>query len=150
MSRAPTYRDVEPVRELVTEEEAGECLYELDRTIHDFAEFQYRKRVADLAAKRVYASLYSTARASSHQGRVLEVENSQGYLLAAEQAARAERDLTKLKHAQELWRLKVDLWRTISANKRERDKLESQGGGSGYGQRQHYNRNYYEGADDAS
>lgn len=123
MSRAPTYADVKPVRELVTEEEAGECLAELDRTVHFFADLQYEKKVSDLALKRVFARLWHEARGNSKE-REMAVHNSIHFELASVQALRAERALADLKSQMEIWEMKVQLWRTISANRRERDKLE--------------------------
>lgn len=126
--RRPTYDDVKPVLEIVTDEEAGEAKANWDSTIHDYAYALRRKRLCELAVKRVYATLYSQSAETSHERRKLDVEGSVHYKLASEAAVNAEVDFAVINEQRENWKVTIDLWRTVSANRRERDHQENNRG----------------------
>jgi hypothetical protein len=115
---APGYDAVRPVRELVTDTEAGEALHFLATSAHKIAELQSDRDYFEymIAAAEAVGALYSTETAVDK--RKWEARTSANYLNQMKQWRESAREFLALKAKREAAALKVDVWRTIQANKR--------------------------------
>jgi hypothetical protein len=123
-ARAPRYQDVEPVRDLVTDEECYEAMQLLDSIAHDYAvaiaaadRAAYQLRMAEAAGVMV-------SEQKSDARRQAESRVSAAYSRAVDVQYRAQLRAEELKAQRAAAQLKIEVWRTIHADKRSRDVAE--------------------------
>lgn len=125
MSRQPSYRDVQPIRDLVTDEEMYEAMQYLDLVAHDFAEAtadfdrsEYRVKMAEAAGvivsdEKNAARQQADARTSPHYGRAVDARYDAQLRLEEFKAKRAAAEI------------KIGVWRTLHADRRLREIPEA-------------------------
>ena len=122
--RTPSYRDVKPVTDLVTDDECFAAMQYLDETAHDLAKAQSDADYLEymISAAEAVAALYSDER--SVDKRKWDARASPSYLQRLEEWRDAKRTFLALRAKHEAAKLKVEVWRTIHADKRARDVPE--------------------------
>lgn len=128
--RRPSYRDVRPVRPLVSEDEAWEAKAYLDETAHDFAVAYADVDFETYMLRQIEAMgvVYSDAKASA--ARLYESRCSEAYGKQIERVRKAQLAFKELEAKRTAATLKIEVWRTVSANSRVRDALEASEPGS--------------------
>lgn len=121
--RTPSGRDVRPVRDLVTDEEAAEALVYIDTIPHDYA-IAYARQDLELHRLRATESvgaLYSNETANDR--RLWDARSGDGYMKQAQRLFQAQVAFQEIKAKRDAAMLKVELYRTIRADKRARDVM---------------------------
>lgn len=121
--RTPSRRDVEPVRDLVTTEEAYEAMVYLDTIPHDYAIAYARQdlELHRLRATEAVGALYSNETANDR--RMWDARSSDGYLKQADRLFKAQVAFKEIQAKRDAALLKVEVYRTIRADKRARDVM---------------------------
>lgn len=121
MSRRPSYDDVQPVRDLVDDEEMYEAMQFLDGIAHDYAvatadfdRCDYRVRMAEAAG-------VITSEEKSAVRQQADARTSPHYLRSVEARYEAQMRLEEIKARRMTAQLKIEVWRTIHADKRIRE-----------------------------
>jgi hypothetical protein len=114
------YGDVKPVRDLVTDAECYAAMQFLDQTAHEIGAMQADAEHSEymIGAAEAVSALYSDER--SVEKRKWEARSSPSYLKRLEEWRDAKREFLALKARREAAGLKVEVWRTIHADKRAR------------------------------
>jgi hypothetical protein len=123
-ARSPRYRDVEPITDLVTDEECYEAMQFADHIAHDYA---VAIAAADRAAYRlrmIEAAGVMVSTQKSDARRQAEARISNAFAKAVEEQYDAQVLAEELKAKRAAAQQKVDVWRTIHADKRQRDVAE--------------------------
>lgn len=120
--RRPTHRDVEPVRDLVTDEEAHEAMQLLDTTHFKVSKLQTDREYYAfmIGAAEAVGGLHSDERSADK--RKWEARTSQHYLDQITAWREATQNFLELKARREGASLKIEVWRTIRADKRARQE----------------------------
>jgi hypothetical protein len=122
--RTPSHCDVQPITDLVTDEEAYEAMQFLDQVAHDFAvayaEADYRAYL--LKQVEAVGALLSDEKANDR--RLWEARQSVPYTNAILEVRQAQLAFMEIKARREAAQLKIEVWRTIHADKRGRDVPE--------------------------
>lgn len=118
------YSDVAPVRDLVTDAECYEAMQFLDESAHRIGVMQADTEYSEymIGAAEAVSGLYSDER--SAERRKWEARASPSYLKRLEDWRDAKREFLALKARREAANLKIEVWRTIHADKRSRDVVE--------------------------
>lgn len=124
MNHAPAYRDVRPVRELVTDDEAWEAKVFLDETTHDIAEAQTDAEYAEYMIGVAEATGATLSDETSVDKKKWDARTSSTYAKQVKLWREARFAFLKLKARRDAAQLKVELWRTIRADKRAREVQE--------------------------
>src|SRR3954468_17811671 len=110
--RRPTYQDVQPVRDLVTDEEAYEAMQYMDNSAHDFgvaiAHFEY----ADYQVKMAEAAGVLVSSETSDAKRQADARTSPQYEKAIKARYKAQLKREEMKAKREAAQIKVEVWRT--------------------------------------
>jgi hypothetical protein len=122
--RTPRYEDVQPVKDLVTNEEMYEAMVYMDQSPHDYAEAvadaeyaAYKIRMAEAVG-----ILVSGERNAARQQA--DARTSQAYANAVEDNRRAQMQAEMMKARRAAAQLKIEVWRTLRADQRARDVSE--------------------------
>jgi hypothetical protein len=124
MSRTPTYRDVQPITDLVTDEEAYEAMLYLDSVAHDFAIAQANADYAEYSVQIAEATGAVMSDETSADKRKYEARTSPLYKKKLDTWRRSKITYLEIKAKREAAQTKIDVWRTIHADKRLRDVTE--------------------------
>jgi hypothetical protein len=118
----PSHRDVQPVRDLVTDEEAHEAMHLLDTTYAKVAKLQTDREYYAymIGAAEAVGGLHSDERSADK--RKWEARSGQYYLDQIKAWREATQAFFELKARREGATLKIDIWRTIHADKRARQE----------------------------
>jgi hypothetical protein len=131
--RTPTYRDVQPVRDLVTEDEAYEAMVYLDTIPHDYAiayaDIDYENYM--MRSIEAVGALYSTETANDR--RLWDARQSDAYAKHAKRVRDAQVRFKEIEARRAAAILKIEVYRTIRADKRAREVQEGREADRGRG-----------------
>ena len=123
--RRPGLRDVQPVKDLVTYEEAMEAKVYLDEIAHDWAEayadvdyYTYLLRQTEALGAQM-----SDERAAN--AKLWDARTSEAYTNAVRRLRDAQTDMKLIEHRRQAALLKLELYRTIRADKRAREIIDN-------------------------
>lgn len=130
MSRQPGYRDVRPITDLVTDEDCYEAMKFLDTIAHDFAsayaQVDYRtymlRQVEAVGAITIETD--DNGKRLSNDARVWHSRSVPAYTRAIEALRDAQMRFKEIDAKRAAAQLKIEVWRTIHADKRSRDVPE--------------------------
>jgi hypothetical protein len=122
--RTPTYRDVEPVRDLVTEEEAFEAMAYLDTVPHDYAEAYADVDYENYMMRSIEAVGALFSQETSNDRRLWEARQSDAYATHAKRVRAAQVRWKEIEAKRAAAILKIEVYRTIRADKRAREVQE--------------------------
>lgn len=116
----PSYRDVRPVRDLVSDEQCYQAMQFLDESAHDFgvAKAQVEYLTYMIGVTEALGAQLSDER--SVDKRKWDARTAQPYIDRVEALRQARMTFEELAAKREAAKLKVELARTIHADKRER------------------------------
>lgn len=126
MGRNPTYRDVQPVRDLVTEEDAMEAMAWLDSSPHESAEAFAAVDLHIALLRRAEADAALASAEKSNDRKLWEARTSNDYREAAFRLRDAQSTWKEMDLRRQVAMLKIELYRTICADKRQRQAQESE------------------------
>lgn len=118
----PSHRDVRPVRDLVTDEDAHEAMQLLETTAFDVAKLQTDREYYAymIGAAEAVGGLHSDERSADK--RKWEARSGQYYLDQIKFWREATQKFLELKARRDAAILKIEVWRTIRADKRARQE----------------------------
>lgn len=118
--RRPGYRDVAPIRDLVSDEEAYEAMQYLDQVAHNFAEAQANADYEEYMLGVAEATGGMLSDEKSMDRRKWEARTSAQYGEQLKAFRKSKMRYLEIKARREAAQTKVDVWRTIHADKRTR------------------------------
>ena len=121
-ARTPSYRDVAPrPGELVTDDEAMETKVWADQTSGEYGDDYADVDFSIAVFKRTEAILILASTQKSADLRKAEAMAHPDWLEAAKGVARAQARWKTMEKRMEFAKLKVEVWRTVRANERQRE-----------------------------
>jgi hypothetical protein len=120
-TRRPSYRDVRPVVDLVTDEEMYEAMQYIDTVAHDFAVAVADFDRADYRVRMAEAAGVMTSKEPNAARQQADARTSPHYLRTIDARYEAQMRLEEIKARRVAAQLKIEVWRTIHADKRIRE-----------------------------
>jgi hypothetical protein len=118
MARQPTYEDVKPVVDLITDDEMWEAKVFIDETAHDFAVAKAAFNLAVDKVKMAEAAGVMLSKETNATRQQADARITPTYVRAIEAKGAAETRYEELLVKRRAAELKIEVWRTIAANKR--------------------------------
>lgn len=123
--RAPSYRDVAPVRPLVTADEAGEAMAYVDTIPHELGRTQAWADYLEYKLGMIESEGARLSSETSDQKRKWDAKASAGYAETALALFHARQEAITTKAKRDAMMMKLEIWRTCEATKRAREVFDS-------------------------
>jgi len=122
--RRPLYRDVQPVKEIVTFDEAMDAKVLLDETADDYAVAYAEVDFRQYTLRQIEALGAQLSDERAALAKQWDARTSAAYEKGIERLRHAQVEFKRLEAMRDGAKTKIELYRTIEASRRARDELE--------------------------